>query len=53
MPRKSDRPSREDLIKAEQEIGHNMPEEMVGMDDGDVRPDPTGEAEDPEAASRH
>ena len=49
MPRKTDRPTKEDLIKAEEEIGKNIPEELVGMDDGDVRP----QDEDPEPASRH
>lgn len=53
MPRKSDRPTREDLMKAEKEIGHNIPDEMVGLDDGDVRPEPADEAEDQDAVSRH
>jgi hypothetical protein len=53
MPRKSDRPTREDLIKAEQEIGENIPEELVGMDDGDVRPEGSDEAEKEKTISRH
>jgi hypothetical protein len=53
MPRKSDRPTREDLMKAEKEIGHNIPEEMVGMDDGDVRPEEDAAPEDKEGVSRH
>ncbi len=54
MPRKSDRPTREDMLKAEKEIGENIPEQFVGMDDGDVRPEPDATtAEDPEPDSRH
>lgn len=41
MPRDK-APTREDLIRQEREIGKNVPKEMVGMDDGDVRPE--GEA---------
>ena len=50
MPRKGDRPTKEDLIKAEKEIGENIPEQLVGMDDGDVRPEPE---ERDEPSSRH
>lgn len=55
MPRKGDRPTKEDMLKAEKEIGKNIPEEMVGLDDGDIRRDPedagTETADDP--SSRH
>lgn len=30
-------PTREDILKAEREIGENLPDAMVGEDDGDVR----------------
>lgn len=36
MP-KDKRPTREDMLKAEKEVGENIPEAFVGMDDGDVR----------------
>lgn len=51
MPKKSDRPTREDMIRAEREIGENIPEQLVGMDDGDVRTE--DDADDPEPVSRH
>lgn len=34
---KDKRPTREDMIKAEKEVGENIPEAFVGLDDGDVR----------------
>jgi hypothetical protein len=36
MPR-SKGPTREDMRRAEREVGENRPEEMIGEDDGDVR----------------
>jgi hypothetical protein len=36
MPSKRD-PTREDMRRAEKEVGQNLPDEMVGEDDGDVR----------------
>lgn len=35
MPRKKE-PTREDMLRAEKEIGENLPEEMKGLDTEDV-----------------
>lgn len=51
MPAKKG-PTKEDLIRAEREIGENIPDEMIGLDDGDVRPDKeTAEERSEEAAA--
>ena len=39
MPSREKRPTPDDMLRAEKEIGENIPDEMVGLDDGDVRPE--------------
>lgn len=53
-------PTRDEMRKAEKEIGENIPQGMIGLDDADVRDVelPEGEAppvadEDEEPSSRH
>lgn len=50
MPNKKG-PTQEDMRKAEREIGRNLPDAMVGVDDGDVRN--VQRDDEDETASRH
>lgn len=44
MPRKKE-PTREDILRAEREIGQNIPQEMLGLDTEDVGDVGAGEKE--------